>query len=149
MRLMPRRCEVVQVRPIKTNADYEAALARAETLMDAEPNTSEADELDVLATLIEAYEDKHFPMDLPDPVDAIKFHIEQQGLSRKDLEPLIGSRARVAEVLNRRRGLSLAMVRRLNAELGIPAEVLIQGRTRAPRHARNSGRRVASIRNRA
>ena len=140
---------MVQVRPIKTNADYEAALARAETLMDAEPNTSEADELDVLATLIEAYEDTHFPMDLPDPVDAIKFHNEQQGLSRKDLEPLIGSRARVAEVLNRRRGLSLAMVRRLNAELGIPAEVLIQGRTRAPRHARNSGRRVASIRNRA
>ena len=140
---------MVQVRPIKTNADYEAALARAETLMDAEPNTSEADELDVLATLIEAYEDKHFPMDLPDPVDAIKFHIEQQGLSRKDLEPLIGSRARVAEVLNRRRGLSLAMVRRLNAELGIPAEVLIQERTRAPRPARNSGRRVASIRSRA
>ena len=140
---------MVQVRPIKTNADYEAALARAETLMDAEPNTSEADELDVLATLIEAYEDKHFPMDLPDPVDAIKFHIEQQGLSRKDLEPLIGSRARVAEVLNGRRGLSLAMVRRLNAELGIPAEVLIQGHTRAPRHTRNSGRRVASIRNRA
>jgi HTH-type transcriptional regulator / antitoxin HigA len=140
---------VVQVRPIKTNADYEAALARAETLMDAEPNTSQADELDVLATLIEAYEDKHFPMDLPDPVDAIKFHIEHPGLSRKDLEPLIGSRARVAEVLNRRRGLSLAMVRRLNAELGIPAEVLIQERTRAPRHARNSGRRVASLRNRA
>ena len=140
---------MVQVRPIKTNADYEAALARAETLMDAEPNTSEADELDVLATLIEAYEDKHFPMDLPDPVDAIKFHIEHQGLSRKDLEPLIGSRARVAEVLNRRRGLSLAMVRRLNAELGIPAEVLIQERTRAPRHASNPGRRVASIRNRA
>ena len=140
---------MVQVRPIKTNVDYEAALARADTLMDAKPNTSEADELDVLATLIEAYEDKHFPMDLPDPVDAIKFHIEHQGLSRKDLEPLIGSRARVAEVLNRSRGLSLAMVRRLNAELGIPAEVLIQERTRAPRHARNSGRRVAAIRNRA
>jgi HTH-type transcriptional regulator/antitoxin HigA len=134
---------MVRVRPIKSNADYEAALARAETLMDAEANTAEADELDVLATLIEAYEDKHFPMDFPDPVDAIKFQIEQQGLTRKDLEPLIGSRARVAEVLNRGRGLSLAMVRRLNAKLGIPAEVLIQERTRPPRGARSAGRRGA------
>ena len=138
---------MVQVRPIKTNADYEAALARAEALMDAEPNTMEADELDVLATLIEAYEDRLFPMDLPDPVDAIKFQIEQQGLTRKDLEPLIGSRARVAEVLNRRRGLSLAMVRRLNAELGIPAEVLIRERIRVPLDT--AKRRVAPIRKRA
>jgi HTH-type transcriptional regulator/antitoxin HigA len=117
--------------------------------MNAEANTPEADELDVLATLIEAYEDKRFPMDLPDPIDAIEFHIEQQGLSRKDLEPLIGSRARVAEVLNRRRGLSLAMVRRLNAKLGIPAEVLIQERARSARGVRNAGKRAASIRKRA
>jgi HTH-type transcriptional regulator / antitoxin HigA len=140
---------MVQVRPIKTNADYEAALARAEALMNAEPNTIEADELDVLATLIEAYEDGHFPMDLPDPVDAIKFQIEQQGLTRKDLEPLTGSRARVAEVLNRSRGLSLAMVRRLNAKLGIPVEVLIQEQTRVSRGAKRAGGHAAPIRKRA
>jgi HTH-type transcriptional regulator/antitoxin HigA len=140
---------VIKVRPIKTGADYDAALARIESLMDAEPGSPEAEEVDVLATLIEAYEDKHYPMDLPDPVDAIKFHIDQQGLSRKDLEPLIGSRARVAEVLNRRRSLSLAMVRRLNAELGIPAEVLIQERRYGSGGGRNAGRRGASMRKRA
>jgi HTH-type transcriptional regulator/antitoxin HigA len=131
---------VIQVRSIKTEADYEAALARVERLMDAEEGSIEAEELDVLATLIEAYEDKRYPMDLPDPVDAIRFHIEQQGLSRRDLEPLLGSRARVAEVLNRKRSLSLAMVRRLNAELGIPAEILIQ----EPR----TGRRTSGTRHR-
>jgi HTH-type transcriptional regulator/antitoxin HigA len=116
---------MIKVRPIRTEADYAAALARVEGLMEAEEGTPEAEELDVLATLIEAYEDRHYPMDPPDPVDAIKFRMEQQGLSRRDLEPVLGSRARVAEVLNRKRSLSLAMIRRLNAELGIPAEVLI------------------------
>ena len=117
---------VLKIRPIKTEADYDAALARAEELMDANAGTREADELDVLTTLIEAYEDKHYPMDLPDPIEAIKFRMEQQGLTRKDLEPLIGSRTRVAEVLNRKRNLSIAMIRRLNAALGISAEVLMQ-----------------------
>ena len=132
---------MIQIRPIRTEADYKAALARARRLMDAKEGSTEAEELDVLATLIEAYEDKRYPMDLPDPVDAIRFHIEQQGLSRKDLEPLLGSRARVAEVLNRKRSLSLAMVRKLNAELGIPAEILIQ----EPR----AGRRTSGIRRRS
>src|SRR5262245_44463716 len=117
---------VLKIRPIKTEADYDAALARAEALMDAKAGTREADEFDVLTTLIEAYEDKHYPMDLPDPIEAIKFRMEQQGLTRKDLEPLIGSRTRVAEVLNRKRNLSIAMIRRLNAALGISAEVLMQ-----------------------
>jgi HTH-type transcriptional regulator/antitoxin HigA len=117
---------VLKVRPIKTEADYDAALARAAELMDAEEGTPEADELDVLATLIEAYEDEHYPMGLSDPIEAIKARMEQQGLTRKDLEPMIGTRTRVAEVLNGKRNLSIGMIRRLHAKLGISAEVLIQ-----------------------
>jgi len=117
---------VSTIRPIKTEADYDAALARAEVLMDAEEGTAEADELDVLATLIEAYEDKHYPMDLPDPIEAIKYRMEREGLTRKDLEPMIGTRTRVAEVLNGKRNLSITMIRNLHAKLGISAEVLIQ-----------------------
>jgi HTH-type transcriptional regulator/antitoxin HigA len=97
---MQKRCDVLKIRPIKTEADYDSALARAAALMDAKEGTSEADELDVLATLIESYEDKHYPMDPPDPIEAIKYRMEQQGLTRKDLEPMIGTRTRVAEVLN-------------------------------------------------
>jgi HTH-type transcriptional regulator / antitoxin HigA len=126
---------VIKIRPIKTEADYEAALARAAALMDAEEGTAEADELDVLATLIEAYEDKRYPMDSSDPIAAIKFRMEQQGLTRKDLEPMIGTRTRVAEVLNGKRNLSIGMIRRLHAELGIPAEVLI----RPPQKIRRRG----------
>jgi HTH-type transcriptional regulator/antitoxin HigA len=114
------------VRPIRTERDYEAALKEVERLWGARSGTPEGDRLDVLATLIEAYEDKHFPMDPPDPIEAIKFRMEQQGLTRKDLEPLIGTRTRVAEVLNRRRGLSIEMIRRLHKKLGISAEVLIR-----------------------
>jgi HTH-type transcriptional regulator/antitoxin HigA len=117
---------VLKVRPIKTEPDYDAALARAAELMDAEEGTPEADELDVLATLIEAYEDEHYPMGLSDPIEAIKARMEQQGLTRKDLEPMIGTRTRVAEVLNGKRNLSIGMIRRLHAKLGISAEVLIQ-----------------------
>ena len=117
---------MIKVRPIKTEADYDAALARAAGLMDAEEGTAEADELDVLATLIEAYEDKHYPMGLSDPIEAIKYRMEQQGLTRKDLEPIIGTRTRVAEVLNGKRNLSIGMIRRLHAKLGIAAEVLIR-----------------------
>lgn len=114
------------LKPIRTERDYEAALKEVARLWGAKSGTPDGDRLDVLATLIEAYEDKHFPMDPPDPIEAIKFRMEQQGLTRKDLEPLIGTRTRVAEVLNRRRGLSIEMIRRLHEALGIPAEILIR-----------------------
>jgi HTH-type transcriptional regulator/antitoxin HigA len=133
--LTPMRCDVLKIRPIKTEADYDAALARAAELMDAEDGTVEADELDVLATLIETYEDKHYPMGHSDPIEAIKARMEQQGLTRKDLEPMIGTRTRVAEVLNRKRNLSIGMIRRLHAKLGISAEVLIQP-TKKPRRGK-------------
>jgi HTH-type transcriptional regulator/antitoxin HigA len=114
------------LRPIRTDADHAAALAEVERLWGAKSGTADGDRLDVLATLIDVYETEHYPMDPPDPVDAIKFRMEQQGLSRKDLEPLIGTRTRVAEVLNRRRSLSIAMIRRLHDRLGISADVLIR-----------------------
>lgn len=109
---------VTELKPIRTEADYDAALAEVERLWGAKSGTPEGDRLDVLATLIDAYEAAHYPMDPPDPVEAIRFRMEQQGLSRKDLEPLIGSRARVAEVMNRKRGLSIEMIRRLHEQLG-------------------------------
>ena len=115
-----------ELRPIHTDADYQRALAEAGELWGAKDGTPAGDRLDVLATLIDAYEARKFPMDPPDPIAAIQFRMEQQGLRRKDLEPLIGSRARVAEVMNRKRGLSIDMIRRLHATLGISAEVLIQ-----------------------
>jgi HTH-type transcriptional regulator/antitoxin HigA len=114
------------LRPIRNEDDYDAALAEVERLWGAAAGTPEGDRLDVLATLISAYEDERYPMDPPDPIEAIKFRMEQQGLTRKDLETILGSRTRVAEVLNRKRGLSIAMIRRLHAELGVPAEVLIR-----------------------
>ena len=114
------------VKPIRTKKDYEAALAEVERLWGAGLGTPEGDRLDVLATLIDAYEAAHFPIDPPDPIEAIKFRMEQQGLTRKDLEPLIGTRTRVAEVLNRKRSLSIGMIRRLHQALGISAEVLIR-----------------------
>jgi HTH-type transcriptional regulator/antitoxin HigA len=115
-----------ELKPVRTAAHYEAALAEIERLWGAKAGTPKGDRLDVLATLIDAYEAAHFPFDRPDPIDAIKFRMEQMGLTRKDLEPLIGSRARVAEVLNRKRSLSIDMIRRLNDRLGIPTEILIQ-----------------------
>jgi len=114
------------LKPIRSKADYEKALKEFERLWGALSGTPRGDRLDVLGTLIDAYETEHYPMDLPDPIEAIKFRMEQQGLTRKDLEPLIGSRTRVAEVLNRKRNLSIAMIRRLHERLGIPAEVLIR-----------------------
>ena len=114
------------VKPIRTERDYEAALREVERLWGAKAGTTEGDRLDVLATLIDAYEAAHFPFDPPDPIEAIRFRMEQQGLTRKDLEPLIGTRTRVAEVLNRKRNLSIAMIRRLHQRLGISAEVLIR-----------------------
>lgn len=114
------------VKPIRNEADYQAALAEVERLWGAKSGTAKGDRLDVLATLIDAYEEANEPIDAPDPVEAIKFRMEQQGLTRKDLEPLIGTRTRVAEVLNRKRNLSIGMIRRLHDKLGIPAEVLIR-----------------------
>jgi HTH-type transcriptional regulator/antitoxin HigA len=117
---------VVNVENIKTEADYAKALARVEKLMDAEAGTREADELDVLATLIESYEEKHHPIEPPDPIAALQFRMEQEGLSNKDLIPFIGSSAKVSEVLSGKRDLTLSMIRALHRHLGIPAEVLIQ-----------------------
>jgi HTH-type transcriptional regulator / antitoxin HigA len=117
---------LTEIRPIRTGADYENALAEVERLWGARLGTPEGDRLDVLATLIDAYESEHHPIDPPDPIEAIKFRMEQQGLTRKDLEGILGTRTRVAEVLNRRRALSINMIRRLHQKLGISAEVLIR-----------------------
>jgi HTH-type transcriptional regulator/antitoxin HigA len=116
----------MDIRPIRTEAEYQATLAEIERLFDAAPGTPEADRLDVLTTLVEAYEEQHFHIPTPDPVEAIRYYMEARGLSHRDLEPYLGSRARVAEVLNRKHPLSLAMIRRLHAGLGISADVLIQ-----------------------
>ena len=115
-----------EVRPIRTKRDYETALKEVERLWGAKGGTPDGDRLDVLATLIDAYETEHHPMDPPDPIEAIKFRMEQQGLTRRDLEEIIGTRTRIAEVLSRKRGLSIAMIRRLHERLGISAEVLIR-----------------------
>src|SRR5215831_5461989 len=115
----------MKIKPIKNNRDYRETLKEIDRLMDARPNTPEGDRLDVLVTLVEVSEEKYLPIESPDPVKAILFVMEQRGLSRRDLEPLIGSRARVAEVLNHKRPLTLPMIRRLHDGLGIPAEVLI------------------------
>ncbi len=116
----------MDVAPIKTKRDHHRALKEIEQLMDAKPGTTAGDRLDVLVTLVEAWEAKHYPIDLPDPVEAIKYHMESHGLEAKDLAPYIGSRNRVYEVLNRKRPLTLRMVWRLHKGLGIPAESLIK-----------------------
>lgn len=116
----------MEIKPIKTKADHRAALRAVEGLMAARQGTREGERLDVLVTLIEAYERKHFPMDLPDPVEAIRFSMEQKGLTAKDLVPMIGQVNRVYEILNGKRPLTLQMIRRLHRELGIPAESLIR-----------------------
>jgi HTH-type transcriptional regulator/antitoxin HigA len=116
----------MDIRPIKTDADYRAALNDIENLMMAEPDTVEGEKLDILVTLVEAYEAKHFPMDLPDPVEAIKFEMERKGLTVKDLEPMIGKSNRVYEILNYKRSLTLKMIWKLHEGLGIPAESLIK-----------------------
>jgi HTH-type transcriptional regulator/antitoxin HigA len=116
----------MEIKPIRTKTDYRAALKEIETLMSARIDTPEGERLDVLATLVEAYEKKHYRFDLPDPVEAIKFRMEQSGLAPKDLVPMIGQINRVYEVLNRKRPLTLQMIRRLHRDLGIPAESLIK-----------------------
>ena len=116
----------MEIRPIRTKQNYEAALKEIERLMGAKRNSPEGDRLDVLVTLVEAYEAKHFPLDLPDPVEAIKFAMEQRNLSVKDLVPYIGQPNRVYEVLTRKRPLTMAMAWKLHKGLGIPAESLIR-----------------------
>lgn len=121
----------MEVTPIRAEHDYRRALAEIEGLMDAAPDTAEGDRLDVLVTLVEAWEARHYPMDLPDPVEAIRYHMESRSLAPKDLVPYIGARNRVYEVLNRKRPLTLRMVWRLHTGLGIPAESLIKMEDRA------------------
>src|SRR6266852_2606935 len=116
----------MEIRPVRTEADYEAAMRRIETLWGSDWGTPQGDELDVLATLVEAYERAHFPIDLPDPVEAIKFRLEQEGKDYGALIGVIGQRSRVYEVMRRARPLSLNMIRKLHSQLEIPAEVLIQ-----------------------
>lgn len=115
-----------EVKPIRNAADHAAALDEIKNLWGAKAGTPKGDRLDVLATLIDAYETLTYPMDPPDPIEAIQFRMEQLGLTRKDLEPLIGTRARVAEVMTRKRNLSIDMIRRLHDQLGISADVLIR-----------------------
>lgn len=116
----------MEIKPIKTETDYQAAMKEIERLFAAVPDTSEGDRLEVLTTLVEAYEEQHYHIPLPDPIEAILYHMESRGLARCDLEPFIGSRARVSEVLNRKRPLTMAMIRNLSKGLRISAEVLIQ-----------------------
>jgi len=116
----------MNIKPIKTDGDYKAALKIIESLMMAKSDTPDGEKLDVMVTLVEAYEAKHFPMELPDPVEAIKFEMERKSLSVKDLEPMIGKSNRVYEILNRKRSLTLKMIWNLHEGLGIPAESLIK-----------------------
>lgn len=133
----------MRIQPIRTEADHYAAIARIGELMGAAPGTEASDELEVLATLVDAYESRHFPMDASDPVTIIKFQMEQQGLTRKDLEPMIGSRARVSEVFNGQRALTLPMIRRLHAGMGIPVDLLVEPLP-APRKSAGSRKRKSA-----
>ncbi len=117
---------IMNIKPVRTKKDYQMALNRIEKLMDAKAGTDAGDELDVLATLVESYEEKHFPIESPDPVEAIRHSMEALGMDRKDLEPILGSRSRVSEILNRKRKLSIDMIRNLHNKMGIPASALIR-----------------------
>ncbi len=125
----------MKISPIKTEADYEAALKEIEGLMFAEPDSPEGDRLDVLVTLVEAYERTHYPMDFPDPVEAIKFRMEQQGLTVDDLVPVIGRKNRVYEILARKRPLTLRMIEGLHEKFSIPAESLLKHGSHRSDHA--------------
>ena len=118
------------LKPLRTERDYENALAEVERLWGAKRGTPQGDRLDILATLIDVYEAEHYPMDPPDPIEAIRFRMEQQGMTRKDLEGILGTRTRVSEVLTRKRGLSINMIRRLHERLGISADILIRSTQR-------------------
>ncbi len=134
------------VRTLKTETDYKEALAEIDRLFDAAPETPDGDCLDVLTLLVEAYEEQHYPIPPPDPVAALEYYMESRGLSRRDLEPYLGSRARVAEVLNRKRGLSIDMIRRLHQGLGISADILIQPYSLSNQPPNEASRKAAGIR---
>lgn len=127
----------MEIKPIKTAANYNATLKEIERLFEAEPGTPEGDRLEILSTLVEAYEDEHYDIPSPDPIEAILYYMESRGLKRADLEPYIGSRARVSEILNRKRPLTLAMIQRLN-QLGIPAGALIQSYKVVKKYSRSN-----------
>jgi HTH-type transcriptional regulator/antitoxin HigA len=131
----------MRIQPVRSEAEHDTAVARITQLMGAAPGTEESDELEVLITLVDAYESKRFPIETPDPVAIIKFQMEQQGLTRKELEPMIGSRARVSEILTGKRALTLTMIRRLHADLGIPVDLLIGMEATPPRRLCNSKRK--------
>jgi len=116
----------MNIKPIRTKKDYQVALARLESIFDAKPGSKEGDELEVLGILIEKYEDDHFPIALPDPIEAIKFRMEQMGYNQNDLAKVVGLKSRASEILNKRRKLTLEMIRLLHTALNIPTEVLVQ-----------------------
>ena len=116
----------MEIKPIKNEKDYNQALERLETIFDAKPGTPESDELEVLGILIDQYENEHFPIGLPDPIEAIKFRMEQMGYNQNDLAKIVGLKSRASEILNRKRKLSLEMIRQLHEKLNIPTDVLIQ-----------------------
>jgi len=130
----------IRVQPIREEQDYEAALHEIDRLMDAVPGTPEGDRLDILVTLVEAYEARNWPIEAPDPIEAIRIRMEQKNLRQRDLEPMIGSRGRVSEVLSRKRALTLPMIRRLSKGLDLGADVLIQ-ETQPSRRRRSRGRK--------
>ena len=142
----------MEIHPIRTEDDYETALARVEVLFDADAGTSAFDELDVLTTLIEVYETKHHPVGPPTPIEAIKFRMEQGGLRRKDVEGLIGlSRARLSEVLTKRRALSIGMIRKFNKKLSIPTDVLVReyGLSKSPARLTRAAKKKKSPKRKA
>ncbi|MGO9337420.1 MAG: helix-turn-helix domain-containing protein [Terracidiphilus sp.] len=139
----------MRIQPVRTEADHDAAVARITQLMGAEPGSEASDELEILVTLVDAYEAKHFPTAAPDPVAVIKFQMEQQGLSRKDLEPMIGSRARVSEILTGKRALTLPMIRRLHHGLCIPVDLLVGPAMAHARTARQNKRKPSQAVSRA
>ncbi|HRN37183.1 MAG TPA: helix-turn-helix domain-containing protein [Flavobacteriales bacterium] len=116
----------MNIKPIKNEDDYQQALARLELIFDAKKGTKQGDELEVLAILVDTYENEHFPIGMPDPIEAIKYRMEQMGMKQKDLADAMGFKTRVSEVLNRKRKLTLEMIRKLNEVLRIPTEVLVQ-----------------------
>lgn len=116
----------MDIKPIKTEKDYEGTLQRIEGLFEVKPNTTEGDELEVLITLVSAYEKEHYPVEAPDPIEALKHVMEAKGLEVKDMIPLLGSRSKVSEVMNKKRSLSLSMIRKLNHVLHIPADLLVK-----------------------
>jgi HTH-type transcriptional regulator/antitoxin HigA len=142
MKSTPKRSDsgpsALKPRVIKTQAQYEATMARIEQIFEASPNTPEGEELELLLLLVETYEDIAYPIDLPDPIAALRFRMEQDGLKPKDLIPFIGSKSKVSEVLNRQRPLSLTMIRKLVAGLRMPAEVALQAHTTQPRKIRSA-----------